>query len=416
MKIVFTRGYITVNDVQFGEQTRLHERVFILDKKALNEFLCIRDDRIENCLISIARPGDSVRILCVKDVIQPDCKVQGNLPGTGKKHILNNITVVTCGKIVGFQEGIIDMSGAGALYSPFSKTFNIVLDITVVSDLTPAQHEETIRKAGHAAAEFLGETARMVQPDTIQSFHPLEDLEKFSDLPRVAYIYMVLTQGLLHDTYVHGRNAREGLPEIIEPASLLDGAVTSGNCVSACDKNTTWHHQNNPVLNELYRRHGQDLNFVGVVVTNESFKLAVKEESAEKTIALIRKLNVDGIILSKEGFGNPDADQMMLTRGLEHAEIHVVTITDEFAGPEGTSQSLADATKEADAVISVGNANERVLLAPMKELLGPISDLSKLAGAWPHSLRQDGSLEVELQAIIGATNELGMQTLSCREV
>jgi glycine reductase len=166
----------------------------------------------------------------------------------------------------------------------------------------------------------------------------------------------------------------------------------------------------------LYRNHGKELNFAGVVLTNEPVRLAAKKASAEKTIALVRELNGDGVILSKEGFGNPDADQMLLTRGLEQEGIKIVAITDEFAGQDGFSQSLADSAEEADAVVSVGNANERVVLPPMERLLGPISDLNKLAGAWPHSLHEDGSLEVELQAIIGATNELGMQTLSCREV
>ncbi len=414
--MAIARGHIAVDDVRFGEQTELLERVLVLDKKGLSDFLQSRDERIASCLVSIARPGDSTRILCVKDVIQPGCKVRGDRLGEGRRHILENVCVITCGKIVGFQEGIIDMSGSGALYTPFSTTLNVVLDIDVVPGLTPHQHEETLRNGGLAAAEFLGKAARSVKPERVQSFAAEKELPVSPDLPRVVYVYMLLSQGLLHDTYVLGSKAGEGLPRIIDPAMLLDGAITSGNCVSACDKNTTWHHQNNPVLLELYQRHGRDLNFSAVVLTNEPVSLAAKEDGAQKTISLVRELNADGVILSKEGFGNPDTDQMLLTRGLAQAGIKLVAITDEFAGSDGSSQSLADSVEEADAVVSVGNANERLLLPPMEQLLGPLSDLGKLAGAWPSSLHEDGSLEVELQAIIGATNELGMQRLSCREV
>ena len=414
--MLFERGEITVDDVKFGGQTTLCGRLLIVDKKVLSDFLLSRDNRIQSCVISIARPGDSTRILCVKDVIQPGCKVRDSGPGLGRRHVLENVAVVTCGKIIGFQEGIIDMCGRGALYSPFSGTVNVVLDLEVIPGLSPQQHEEMIRNSGHAAAGFLGEVLRSVMPDTVQSFAAMKESGIAPDLPRVVYIYMLLSQGLLHDTYVLGRNAREGLPRTIEPAMLLDGAITSGNCVSACDKNTTWHHQNNPVLQELYRRHGRELNFTGVVLTSEPVRLADKEAFAEKVIALIRELKADGVILSKEGFGNPDADQMLLTRGLEQAGIDLVAISDEFAGSDGASQSLADTTEEADAMVSTGNANERILLPAMEQLLGPVSDLSRLSGAWPYSLHEDGSLEVELQAIIGATNELGMQKLSCREV
>jgi glycine reductase len=196
----------------------------------------------------------------------------------------------------------------------------------------------------------------------------------------------------------------------------LDGGIVSGNCVSACDKNTTYHHQNNPIIAELYRKHGRELNFVGVVLSNEPARLTGKEASAAKAIEQIKNLKAQGVVLSKEGFGNPDADQMILTRGLEQAGIKVVAITDEYAGADGLSQSLADATPEAEAVISVGNANELIVLPPMDRLLGPLEDLSHLAGAYPQSLLEDGSLEIELQGIIGATNELGFQTLSSREV
>ncbi|MEN8198629.1 MAG: glycine/sarcosine/betaine reductase component B subunit [Thermodesulfobacteriota bacterium] len=412
----FERGEFRVEKLRFGNRTELHEKALVLDRDALSNFLRSRDNRIASCIVSIARPGDSTRIICVKDVIQPGCKLRDKVCGSGRRHVLTNLAVVSCGRIVGFQEGIIDMSGEGARYSPFSATLNVVLDITVVPGLTPHQHEEVVRQAGHAASDIIGETVRSAVPDRVQSFSSLQDMLFSPHLPRVAYVYMVLSQGLLHDTFVLGQKGEENTPRTIDPPMLLDNAVTSGNCVSACDKNTTYHHQNNPILLELYRRHSRELNFCGVVLTCEPVRLAAKEKAAARTVSLVRELRADGVVLSKEGFGNPDADQMLISRGLERAGIKLVAISDEFAGPDGGSQSLADSCEEADALVSVGNANERLLLPPVEQILGPVQDLSKLAGAWPHSLHEDGSLEVELQAIIGATNELGMQSLSCREV
>ncbi|MGW8161010.1 MAG: glycine/sarcosine/betaine reductase component B subunit [Desulfobulbales bacterium] len=410
------RALIQVENIEFGPETSLQGRILVVDKEALRNLLQQRDDRIQHLQISLAKPNESARIICVKDVIEPRCKVAGERNGEGRVHVLKNVAVVTCGKIVGYQEGIIDMSGAGALYSPFSRTLNVVLEIDVVPELTPHQHEEVVRNAGLTAASFLGEASRFVKPDTLESFtDPVLEVVS-SNLPRIAYVYMLLSQGLLHDTYLFGQNVKKGLPCIISPQVLMDNAITSGNCVSACDKNTTWHHQNNPVNSELLKRHGKELNLAGVVLTSVTVKLAAKQEAAEKVIQLVKSLNARGAIISKEGFGNPDADQMMLIRGLEQVGIRTVSITDEYAGPDGFSQSLADAAPEADAVVSVGNANERIVLPPVTRLLGPVKDLPCLAGAYSQSLRGDGSLEIELQGIIGATNELGSQTLCCREV
>jgi sarcosine reductase len=256
-------GNIQIEDVAFGQETRLDGTTLLIEQEALRDFLIRQDDRIKALHIAIAKPGQSTRILCVKDVIEPWCKVHGDHPGEGRNHVLKNVAVVTCGKIVGYQEGIIDMSGPGAAHSPFSKTFNVVLELGVASDLAPHQHEEVVRHAGLQAASFLGEAARDATPNELETYEAIDASSVSSDLPRVAYVYMLLSQGLLHDTYVFGRDAKEGLPRTIPPHVLMDGAVTSGNCVSACDKNTTYHHQNNPVLRELYQRHRKELNFVG---------------------------------------------------------------------------------------------------------------------------------------------------------
>ena len=51
----------------------------------------------------------------------------------------------------------------------------------------------------------------------------------------------------------------------------------------------------------------------------------------------------------------------------------------------------------------------------MEKTVGPTADVVRLAGGYPGSLRDDGTIEIELQALIGATNQLGYGTLSCRE-
>ncbi len=49
---------------------------------------------------------------------------------------------------------------------------------------------------------------------------------------------MLQTQGLLHDTYVYGIDARS-FRTIIHPNETMDGAIVLvSNCVSACDKNS----------------------------------------------------------------------------------------------------------------------------------------------------------------------------------
>ena len=94
--------------------------------------------------------------------------------------------------------------------------------------------------------------------------------------------------------------------------------------------------------------------------------------------------------------------------------IKTVIITDEYAGRDGKSQSLADAHVSADAVVTGGNANEVIILPKLDKVIGTLDYVTKIAGASEDTLREDGSLEVELQVITGATNETGFNKLSAR--
>jgi sarcosine reductase len=337
--------------------------------------------------------------------------------GSGKTNVLKGAAVVTTGKIVGFQEGIIDMSGPGADYTPFSKLYNLVLVCEPVEGLKQHDHEKALRFAGYKVALYLGELARNLTPDEVEVFETptlTEGLKMYPDLPRVAYVEMLQSQGLMHDTYVYGVDAKQILPTMIYPTEVMDGAIVSGNCVSACDKNTTYHHLNNPVIHELYAEHGKTLNFIGVIITNENVYLADKERSSNWSSKLAEFFGVDGVIVSEEGFGNPDTDLIMNCKKIESKGIKTVLITDEYAGRDGTSQSLADADPLADAVVSGGNANEVIELPPMDKIIGHVEVADVIAGGFDGSLHKDGSITAELQVITGATNEMGFNKLSAR--
>jgi len=395
-------GKINISDVQFGAATEVRDGVLYVNREEV-QALILEDERIVKADIELARPGEEVRIIPVKDVIEPRVKVSGSgqvfpgmvskvdTVGEGRTHVLSGAAVVTTGRIVGFQEGIIDMSGPGAEYTPFSKLNLVVLVCEPVEGLPQHEHEAAIRKAGLRVAAYLGEAARNVEPDSVQIYETLplpEQLAAYPELPKVVYVYMLQSQGLLHDTYVYGVDAKRILPTLISPTEVMDGAIVSGNCVSACDKNTTYH---------------------------QNVTLADKERSSNYTAKLVKMLGVDGAVVSEEGFGNPDADLIMNCTKLERQGIRTVLVTDEYAGRDGASQSLADSDPLADAVVSAGNANEVIVLPPMKRVIGHPEAANIIAGGWDGSLAGDGSITAEIQVITGCTNELGFSYLSARE-
>lgn len=416
---------VAVKSLVEGDKTSFDAGTLRVNSQEIVDML-MKDQRFSSVRVELARPGESTRILPVKDVIEPRCKLDGpgevfpgfigdvETVGEGTTLALSGTAVVTCGKIVGFQEGIIDMSGPGAEYTPFSKTLNVVLVVEPVEGLEKHEYESACRLAGLKTAHYLATAVKGTAGGEVETYRLpdfAEAMTSFPGLPKVAYLYMLQSQGLLHDTYVYGVDAKRIIPTLIHPNEVMDGAIVSGNCVSACDKNNTYSHQNNPIIQHMYKRHGKDFNFVGCVITNENTTLADKKRSSSYAVKLAKMLGVQGVIISEEGFGNPDTDLIMNCRKAEQSGIKTVLVTDEYAGRDGASQSLADACPEADAVVTAANANEIIVLPRMEKIIGLPDAANVIAGGFQGSLRDDGSIEVEVQAITGATSELGFSRI-----
>ncbi len=381
-------GKIYIRDVRFADKTYVEEGTLYVCKEEI-EKLVLEDERLTEARVELARPGESVRISPVKDVIEPRVKVEGNgsvFPGVigkvgqvgeGRTHALVGAAVITCGKIVGFQEGVIDMSGPAAKYTPFSQTNNVCVVIEPKNGLETHDYEAAGRMAGLKTAVYLAEAARNLAPDEIVTYETkplLEQIAEYPELPKIGYVHMLQSQGLLHDTYYYGVDAKKFIPTIMYPTEIMDGAVVSGNCVAPCDKVTTYHHLNNPVIEDLYKHHGKDLNFIGVILTNENVFLADKERHSDMVAKLAKYLGLDGLLITEEGYGK--------------------------------SYSLADAVPEADTMVSCGQGNIIIHFPPMDRLIGTMDYVESQIGGYAGCMNEDGSFDAELQIVIASTTFL----------
>ena len=109
-------GYIDIKDIQFASESKVENGVIYVNAEELKALL-LEDEHIASVELDIARPGESVRIMPVKDVIEPRVKVEGPgniFPGTlakveavgsGRTNVLRGSAIVTTGKIVARVEG-----------------------------------------------------------------------------------------------------------------------------------------------------------------------------------------------------------------------------------------------------------------------------------------------------------------------
>ena len=421
-------GKVHVQDVRFGEKTEIRDKVLYIQAEELEQEI-LKDDRLQGCKVELAKPGESVRITPVKDVIEPRLKMDSDscvFPGimgkvkevgSGTTYCMDGVCVVTVGKIVGFQEGVIDMSGPAAEYCPFSQTLNVCIVMEPVDGLETHVYEAAGRMAGLTAATYLAKTLADQVPDEVETYETkplLEQAAQYPDLPKVGYIHMLQSQGLLHDTYYYGVDAKQIVPTVMYPTEIFDGAIVSGNCVDPCDKVTTYHHEHNPVIEDLYKQHGKTLNFMGVILTNENVFLMDKERHSDMTAKLCEYLGLDGVLLTEEGYGNPDTDLMMNCRKVSQKGVKVVIITDEFPGRDGKSYSLADVCDEADTMISCGNGNIVIHFPAMDRVIGTQEFIEMQIGGWVGCKDEDGGFDAEIQIIIASTIANGFNRLCAR--
>ncbi|MDO4581765.1 MAG: glycine/sarcosine/betaine reductase component B subunit [Bacillota bacterium] len=411
---------VQIKDVRFAEKTHVADHVLYIDKQEMLEF--IHDPFFLDLDIALARPGESVRIIPVKDVVEPRIKMSekgGSFPGffgaveecgEGTTKVLRGCAVVTTGTVVAFQEGFIDMRGVASEYTQFSKLNNVVVNAKAPEDSAPVRREEAMRILGLKAAHYLALATKETPADYCESYE-LTEVDPARKLPRVAIVTLTMCQGLLHDNYLYGQDVKHLNTTLLHPNEYMDGAMVNGTCVVASDKYTTWDYQNNPMIKELYDRHGKELEFCGCIMTPTYVVLADKRRCTAAAVRIATMLHLDGVLVPEEGGGNPEADLMMVIRGCEAKGIRTVGLMTPLGGVEG----IGDTAEEADAMIATGYEGVDFVVEAMDTVIGDIEQIAVLTGGFPDSLRPDGSMYINILAITGAHNQMGRHNL-CSKV
>ncbi len=362
----------------------------------------------------IAQPGDNTRIIHITDAVRPAKKAGGisafpgwtageNQAGRGITFQLENVVVMQTCRFADIQEGIVDMSGAGARYSAFSKMINLVMTVTPLgTHVDKKELAQDLKMMILRAAEYTASLAAE-QKGYAEENYELSPMSQEKG-PRVGYTCFIQAQGPLRNVHICGEDCVAMKPRILAPEAILDGALVSGNYIIACQKNPTIFHQENPIIKGLFERDKLALSFGGVIVSTESSSLEGKKENARLIARLARELKLDGILVTQEGGGHADVDLMMTLDECEKSGVKTVILTNEIAGPQGDMPPLVSYSDRADAIITNGNNDEIVSLDSAGHVIGGSDILNgKFSAA-------DG-FKTSLGILYTSTNQLGFNSM-----
>jgi sarcosine reductase len=423
-------GTFPVTRVSFGARTRYDNGHLEVDKHAVLEAVH-RDPRIASADLELAYPGESVRIWPVRDVIEPRIKVEGpgvaypgicgrpiTTVGQGRTHRLAGMGIVEVSSVNwhdaggDFVEIYLDMSGPWAELLPHSKLINLCLMVEPDPGLGNEAQNDTVHKAALVVNDQIAAATRDLAAPEREVF-ALGAVDPA--LPRVIYIWCVHSPQAMSGSPTAFCTATYGLTQLtppwyLHPNEILDGALTGPYRTAFA---MSWTVINNPVLLDLYRRHGVDWNFLGVIALRTEWTTQhEKQLMANQAAKLARVLGAQGALVTWDAGGNEFIEVVRTIQACEQLGIKTVFLTSEDDATEAVPTML-EPLPEADAIVSTSFFKTRTLQLPdmppvarviglQEKAIGPLRDnLVPTAGSLPPPPRYD--------------DHYGFQSLSCVE-
>lgn len=418
--------YVTIRDTQFADATMVRDGVLHINRGELQGLL-MQDPRFRRVDIELARPGEKCRIVQVVDVIEPRAKtspgdedfpgvVGAQVPvGRGSTSVLRGVAVVLSdyrekretGRTTDPIAEIIDMSGPAAEASIYGKTQNVVLLPLPSEGVNTHEYLVALKVAGLKAAAYLARAAKGIQPDHTEVFElaPLTVVKDgLETLPKVVYIFQILTlqfDPIPGEPVLYGRNVADMVPALMHPNEVLDGALTSPIPTLNVQ---TYQIQNHPIIRELYKRHGKDICFAGVIVTTAPNNMTDIERISNMAATLAKyTVGADGAVLTKIGGGAPELTlaktaQLCERLGVKTA-IAMLHMSADVSDPKYRATTIFN-MPEVDAIVSMGIPFMRLELPAVDKVIGR-------AGALPDGQRADGEMVRLTNYIRGTHCQIG---------
>lgn len=383
---------IQIIDLQFGKETCFKNGILYVCKEDILAF-AKKEPCFKTLKIDIARPGDSTRIINVVDVVQPRCKVSGNIDwpgvlsddyeiaGSGITRAVAGMGIVLCQNNTYWSRkwGSFDMSGKCAVINPYAKMPQLVIEPLAAEGADFRDYREGLRRVGYKTSVLLAKATMQVAAEETEV---LSNEVKYPELPNIAYAYQIYSKQYDTQNYrepmVYGNAVPDSLPLIMQPTEVMDGAISlcgGFRCV------TTYEIQNHPIILELMRRHGKELNFAGVLITVTSVEAKHRYLVSKMAANLLKEeFHADGVIITKGVGGASTLCVGAIASEAEKLGIKAVPIIQILNGKSNLDVECLISEQNVDSIVCSGTYYHNFTLPPVKTLLGGPQDALYLSG------------------------------------
>ena len=337
-----TKKHFKIEKVVFGQETKI-EGTTLTIREGIESEAVAASDLVVDMKVDIITPENyNTYSETIMDVQPIATKEEGDVLGSGVTRVLDGIIVMVTGidenKVqigeFGSSEGILEENiqwgrpGAPDKGDIFIKTQVTIKEGTNMERPGPL--------AAHIVSDYITQEVRNVlktlSEDLVVETEELVQKRR-PGKKKVVVIKEVMGQGAMHDNIflptepvgiMGGKpNVDLGnLPVVMSPLEILDGAIHALTCIGPASKECSRHYFREPMVIEAMA--DEDVDLCGVVMIGSPQVNSEKFYVSGRLGMMVEAMDVDGAIVTTEGFGNNHIDFASHIEQIGMREIGVV--------------------------------------------------------------------------------------------
>ena len=357
------KRHIKITDAEIGKETSIKDGKITIDKNIIKDALK-EDELCVKLELDVIHPNERhIYTNTIMDVVPIATKVEGEALGSGVTKVADGVVFMLTGTDedgtqvheFGSSEGYLDEKMYFGHPGCADKDDIIIRCNATVKRLTGMTRPGPF--AAHKCQDYIIQAVR----DQLKKYDGevvreeiCEDVRREGN-PRVVLVREIMGQGAMHDNVlcptepcgVQGgqKNVDCGnVPIMLTPNQVRDGSIHALTCIGPATKEMTRHYIREPLVEGLAA--DDELDLIGVVFVGSPQVNDEKMWVSERLGYLLETLDIDGCIITTEGFGNNHIDFIQHIGQAGKRGIPVVGVS--FCAYQG---QLVVGNKYADAMV-----------------------------------------------------------------
>lgn len=318
------KKHIKITDVKLGDTTSIKDGIITIDESIVND--AVKEDVLCKSLkLDVIHPNERhLYTETIMDVCPIATKVEGEL-GEGVTKVADGVVFMLTGvdedgvqvHEFGSSEGYLDEKMYFGHPGCADENDIIIRCHAVIQRLSGMTRPGPF--AAHKCQDYIIQAVRnelkKYEGEVVRE-EICEDVRRVGN-PRVALVKEIMGQGAMHDNVlcpeepcgIKGgqKNVDCGnVPIMLTPNQVRDGSIHALTCIGPATKEMTRHYIREPLVEGLAA--DSELDLIGVIFVGSPQVNDEKLWVSERLGSLLETMNLDGVIITTEGFGNNHID------------------------------------------------------------------------------------------------------------